>query len=154
MVIKYSKRIALYLTSGPKAMMRKSNVIELTCAVFLFFFLAKRDISEIWSSSHLGETLKWEIVFMMIFLCKLFCSVELIDWFLCLSGSSFCSEILDGVSWREAKETGGCSLERMVSLRWTPLYGAFQEMGPNTQEVVRVLNSVAEWPNCSAIQTS
>ena len=35
---------------------------------------------EMTRSSDLGETLKWEIVFMMMFLCKLlFCSVELID---------------------------------------------------------------------------
>ena len=51
----------------------------------------------------------------------------------------------------EAEETRGCSLERMVALNWRPLYGAFQEMGPNIQ---KVLKSVAEWLNCSAIQTS
>ena len=46
-------------------------------------------------------------MFMMIFLCRGLwsCSVELIDLFLCLSGSSFGSEILDGVSLREAEET-------------------------------------------------
>jgi len=29
----------------------------------------------------------------------------------------------------------------------------FQQMGPNIQNVVRVFNSVAEWPNCGAIPT-
>ena len=46
MVIKYSKRIALHLTIGRKAIMRKSNVTELICAVFSVF-LAKRDVSGI-----------------------------------------------------------------------------------------------------------
>ena len=54
---------------------------------------------EMTRSSHLSETLKWEKVFMTMFLCKLLCcSVVLIDGFLCLSGSSFGSEIFDTVS--------------------------------------------------------
>ena len=59
-------------------------------------------------SRQLSETLKWEgnsvyddiLVPWVVFLFG-----GIIDLFLCLSGSSFGSEILDGVSLREAEET-------------------------------------------------
>ena len=46
MVLKYSKGIALHLTIRREAIMRKSNVTELICAVFSVL-VAKRDVSEI-----------------------------------------------------------------------------------------------------------
>ena len=59
------------------------------------------------------------------------------------------------MEFREGRQKKrSCSLEHMVALSGTPLYGTFQEMGPNIQSALRVLNSVAEWPNCGAIQTS
>ena len=46
MVIKYTKRIALYLTIGRNTIISKSNVTELISALFCVF-LAKPDVSEI-----------------------------------------------------------------------------------------------------------
>ena len=64
--------------------MDKDYLTELIGGIFSVFSSGSENVMflkfEMTCSSHLRETLKWEIVSMMMFLCKLlFCSVELID---------------------------------------------------------------------------